>query len=170
MMFAYGSSKQTTQQKEFVSKSFKCCFVGFSSSPKSFLRNTFWGPRYLASQMMSLTRVQTNFASDKGLRAEPLKIASFVSPSPKKFVSQYFSGTPFFWQTLHHCSKHCCYIISALADTSLVHGTNITSTGNMAVSFFAFFKFIKSFLLIREKSVFKKHFSSCPSACDFARI
>ena len=29
-------------------------------------------------------------------------------------------------QTLHHCSKHCCYIISALADTSLVHSTNIT--------------------------------------------
>ncbi|MBR2590636.1 MAG: hypothetical protein IKE65_06910, partial [Clostridia bacterium] len=42
------------------------------------------------------TRVQTNFASDKGLRAEPLKIASFVSPSPKKFASQYFSGTSFF--------------------------------------------------------------------------
>ena len=46
------------------------------------------------------SRVQTNFASDKGLRAEPLKIASFVSPSPKKFASQYFSGTPFF-------GKHC---------------------------------------------------------------
>ena len=50
----YASSKQTAQQKGFASKSFKCCFVGFSSSPKSFLRNTFRGPHLGLANIASL--------------------------------------------------------------------------------------------------------------------
>ena len=93
--------------------------------PKSLLCNTFWEP-FLPAVVMSLTRVQTNFASDKGLRAEPLKIASFVSPSPpqKSSLRNTFRGPRFLANIASLRVKRATSLCFSIA--SLRHRRSIT--------------------------------------------
>ena len=95
-MFGYASSKQTTQQKEFASKSFKCCFVGFSSSPKSFLRNTFRGPHLGLANIASLRGKRGHhFGFSRYIirRCAPTSL-SYLPPAGISFFSAHWKIKP----------------------------------------------------------------------------